>query len=124
MWKIVIGLVCVMIANILLGAKLADLKDEFKWSKVWAGLFKSACVTLSAGLMYICSYYNPNIMIANINGINVNLISAMEALFIAGIIMYGYQDLNKLQAIIKTKVVIKEAQEDSITDLDKEDEEV
>lgn len=122
MIKIIIGLVCVIFANILLGAKLADLKNEFSWSKLWAGLFKSVCIIIAVCLMYICSYYNPDIMVANINGINVNLITGMEAIFIAGIALYGFQDLNKLQQLLKTKVNIDNEQEDGEILIERDDE--
>lgn len=122
MIKIIIGLVCVIFANILLGAKLADLKNEFSWSKLWAGLFKSVCIIIAVCLMYICSYYNPDIMVANINGINVNLITGMEAIFIAGIALYGFQDLNKLQQLLKTKVNIDNEQEDGEIPIERDDE--
>lgn len=122
MIKIIIGLVCVIFANILLGAKLADLKNEFSWSKLWAGLFKSICIIIAVCLMYICSYYNPDIMVANINGINVNLITGMEAIFIAGIALYGFQDLNKLQQLLKTKVNIDNEQEDGEIPIERDDE--
>lgn len=122
MIKIIIGLVCVIFANILLGAKLADLKNEFSWSKLWAGLFKSVCIIIAVCLMYICSYYNPDIMVANINGINVNLITGMEAIFIAGIALYGFQDLNKLQQLLKTKVNIENEQEDGEIPIERDDE--
>lgn len=122
MIKIIVGLVCVIFANILLGAKLADLKNEFSWSKLWAGLFKSICIIIAVCLMYICSYYNPDIMVANINGINVNLITGMEAIFIAGIALYGFQDLNKLQQLLKTKVNIDNEQEDGEIPIERDDE--
>lgn len=122
MIKIIIGLVCVIFANILLGAKLADLKNEFSWSKLWAGLFKSICIIIAVCLMYICSYYNPDIMVANINGINVNLITGMEAIFVAGIALYGFQDLNKLQQLLKTKVNIDNEQEDGEIPIERDDE--
>ena len=77
MIKIIIGLLCVMFANVLLGAKLADLQNKFSWKKLWAGVFKSVCIVVAVGLMYLCSYYNPDIFVASINGINVNLITGM-----------------------------------------------
>ena len=121
MIKIIIGLLCTVAANVLLGAKLADLQNNFSWKKLWAGLFKSLCIVAAVCLMYLCSYYNPDIFVASINGINVNLITGMEALFVAGITLYGYQDLNKLQKILKTKVEIKEKEEDAIIEIERGD---
>ena len=67
----------------------------------------------SIGLMYLTSYLNPDILVANINGTNVNLIDAIKLLFMAGIVMYGSQDLTKLKDILKLKTEINDLQEES-----------
>lgn len=108
MWKIIIGLLCVMSSNILLGTSLAALKQNFDKSKFWSGITKAVLVIVSIILMYICSYLNPNIMIANINGQEVNLISGMELIFIAGIVFYGFESLVKLKDLLKLKTTINE----------------
>jgi len=108
MWKIVVGLVSLMLANILLGASYATLKKEFNWEKFWNGFAKFMFIVVAICLMYLCSYLNPDIMVANINGQEVNLISGMEVIFIAGIVFYGYQDLVKLKDLLQLKLEIKE----------------
>ena len=121
MIKIVIGLVSVIIANTLLGVKLASIKKELNYNVLCNGLLKSLCILISISLMYLCSYYNPDIFIANIDGININLISGMKSLFIAGITYYGFQDLNKLQQLLRTKVNIQEVNNDSVIVIDRND---
>ena len=108
MLKIIIGLICVMVANILLGSSLATLKKEFSKKKFWNGFFKCLFIVISVCLMYLCSYLNPEIMVANINDQEVNLISGMEILFIAGIVYYGFQSLVKLKDLLQLKTDIKE----------------
>lgn len=100
MIKIVIGLVSVMIANVLLGVTLAKLKKEFNKEKLLNGLVKYMSIVLSVLLMYLAGYLNSNIMIANINNVEVNLMTAIEVLFVSGIVYYGMQDLIKLKDLL------------------------
>lgn len=100
MIKIIIGLVSVMVANVLLGVTLAKLKKEFKKDKLLNGLVKYLGIIIGVLLMYLSGYLNPNIIVTNINGIEVNLMVGIEVLFISGIIYYGMQDLIKLKNLL------------------------
>ena len=100
MIKIVIGLISVMIANVLLGVTLAKLKKEFNKEKLLNGLVKYMSIVLGVLLMYLAGYLNSDIMIANINNVEVNLMTAIEVLFVSGIFYYGMQDLIKLKDLL------------------------
>jgi hypothetical protein len=100
MIKIIIGLVSAMLANVLLGVTLAKLKQEFKKEKLLSGLVKYLGIVLGVLLMYLTGYLNPDIVVANINGIKVNLMAGIELLFISGIVFYGMQDLIKLKNLL------------------------
>lgn len=100
MIKIIIGLVSVMVANVLLGVTLAKLKQEFEKEKLLDGLVKYAGILIGILLMYLTGYLNSDIMIATIDGIEVNLMVGIEVLFISGIIYYGMQDLIKLKNLL------------------------
>lgn len=100
MIKIVIGLISVMLANVLLGVTLAKLKQEFKKEKLLSGLVKYLGIVLCVLLMYLAGYLNPNIIVANINNVEVNLMTGIEVLFISGIVYYGMQDLIKLKNLL------------------------
>lgn len=100
MIKIIIGLVSAMLANVLLGVTLAKLKQEFKKEKLLSGLVKYLGIVLGVLLMYLTGYLNPDIVVANINGIKVNLMAGIELLFISGIVFYGVQDLIKLKNLL------------------------
>lgn len=113
MLNLFIGLVATMLANVLLGMTLAKLKQTFNKKKMLEGLVKVISILLGIGLMYLTSYLNPDILVANINGTNVNLIDAIKLLFMAGIVMYGSQDLIKLKDILKLKTEINDLQEES-----------
>lgn len=111
MIKLSIGLVSVMIANVVMGMTLATLKSQFNKKKCLEGLFKIGSIVISILLMYLCSYLNSDIMVASINGMNVNLMDAIELLFTAGIVYYGGQDLIKLKDILKVKTEINDVVE-------------
>lgn len=100
MIKIIIGLISVMIANVLLGVTLAKLKKEFNKEKLLNGLVKYLSIIIGVLLMYLAGYLNSDIMIANINNVEVNLMTAIEVLFISGIVYYGVQDLIKLKNLL------------------------
>ena len=87
---------------------------NFNKKKFLEGLVKVISILMGIGLMYLTSYLNSDILVANINGTNVNLIDAIKLLFMAGIIMYGSQDLIKLKDILKLKTEITDLQEESI----------
>ena len=108
-----IGLASVMLANVLMGVTLAKLKQNFNKKKLLEGLVKVVSVLSGIGLMYLTSYLNPDILVANINETNVNLIDGIKLLFMAGIVMYGGQDLIKLKDILKLKTEITDIQEKS-----------
>ena len=100
MIKIIIGLISVMLANVLLGVTLAKLKQEFKKEKLLSGLVKYLGIVLGVLLMYLTGYLNPNIIVANINNVEVNLMAGIEVLFVSGIVFYGMQDLIKLKNLL------------------------
>ena len=120
MIRLSIGLVSVMIANVIMGITLAKLKSQFSKKKCFEGLVKIASIITSILLMYLCSYLNADIMVASINGMNVNLIDAIELLFTAGIVYYGSQDLIKLKDILQLKTEINDVVETSAISIPEE----
>ena len=120
MIKLSIGLMSVMVANVIMGMTLAKLKSQFNKKKCLEGLVKIASIIISILLMYLCSYLNADIMVASINGMNVNLIDAIELLFTAGIVYYGSQDLIKLKDILKVKTEIKDVVETPVISIPEE----
>ncbi|MBQ6282301.1 MAG: phage holin family protein [Bacilli bacterium] len=117
MIKIIIGLICVMISNVLLGCSLATIKKEWNKNKFLNGLFKAFFIIISCILLYLCSYLNPNILIISIDGNNLNLIDGMKVIFISGISLYGYNDLIKLKEMFTIKVDFKEKEYEKETEI-------
>ncbi len=111
MIKLIISLVALMVANILLGTSLASLKLEFDKETFKKGVFKAIFIILAISLMYLCSYLSPDIMVAEINGLSVNLFDGMNILFTAGIVLYGCKCLKNLANLINVKANITEYEE-------------
>lgn len=120
MIRLSIGLISVMVANVIMGVTLAKLKSQFNKKKCLEGLVKIASIIISILLMYLCSYLNADIMVASINGMNVNLIDAIELLFTAGIVYYGSQDLIKLKDILQVKTEINDVVKESTIQIPEE----
>ena len=111
MINLAVGLSSVMIANVIMGTTLAKLKSQFSKKKCLEGIVKILSIIVSISLMYLCSYLNSDIMVASINGMNVNLMDAIELFFTAGIVYYGSQDLIKLKDILQLKTEISDLEE-------------
>lgn len=120
MFNSFIGLAAVMLANVLMGVTLAKLKKNFNKKKMFEGLVKIGGVLIAIGLLYLTSYFNPNILVVNVEGKNMNLIDAMNLLFTTGIVIYGGKDMIKLKDILKLKTEISDVKEETKISIPKE----
>ena len=100
-----------MFANFLLGTNLATLKKEYDKDKMVSGIIKIGGVVLGIVFMLGSAYLTKDIIVANVNNQNVNLLDGMKYVFMAGIVFYGAQDVNKLVKILKVNVPISEKTE-------------
>lgn len=120
MFGLLLGLICLMFANFLLGTNLATLKKEYDKSKMISGIVKIGGVILGIIFMLGSAYLTKDIIVANINNQNVNLLDGMKYVFMAGIVFYGAQDINKLIKILKVNVPISEKTEQEIISIKKD----
>lgn len=111
-YKLVIGLVCVMLANIIFGSSIAKIKKEFKSKTFWNGCYKVLTMIVGTILMYIMAYYNPDMLLVSINGINLDMKSAIETIITSGIAIYGAMDLKKIAQLIGVSTSIDNVIED------------
>ena len=56
---VVLSLVCLMVANIIMGKKLADFKDEYNKEKLINGISKATFSLLGLALVYISTLICP-----------------------------------------------------------------
>ena len=107
MLNIVIGLICLMVANIILGSSISIFDENFDINIFFKGVLKVLFLSFGFILIYYAGYLNPNVIVININNIDLNLIDAIKYIFIMGIVYYGYEDLSKVIDILKIKANIK-----------------
>lgn len=99
-YKLIIGLVCVMLANVLFGSSLAKIQEEFNKKTFWNGVYKVAMIVVGSIALCITAYLNQDIILVSINGTNMNMKDAINTLLIAGITLYGAMDLKKVAQLI------------------------
>lgn len=108
MIKLVIGLICVMSSNILLGATIAKIKKEFNIKSLLNGIFKAGMLLISTMLVYACGYLNPTITAIEINGNMFNLMEAIRLICTTGVIYYGALSIQKITNTIKVSCKVCE----------------
>lgn len=121
-FKLAIGLASAMVCNILMGTSLAHFKKEFDKEKCMEGIYKALVIVLSISCLYLCSFFNPDILVLNVNGQNVNLIQAMEYIFKAGILLYGAKDITKLMELLQIKTSFNNLQKEETVVVPKDNE--
>ena len=74
MFKLVMALIGTMLANIFLGASLAQIKSEFNKKILINGIFKAGCIIIGFLLMIGSAYLSEDIIVASLNGNDMNLL--------------------------------------------------
>ncbi|MEG2457391.1 MAG: hypothetical protein RSB41_00665 [Bacilli bacterium] len=115
-----ISLALLMMANILAGKSIADIKKEFNRSKLIAGITKAVFTLVSIFLISLSSLVY-NLDIASINGVNVNALKLMNIILIAVIIMHGVKATRKIIELFQVKVIIDELREEKIINIERKD---
>lgn len=120
--KVFASVLTAMGANIVLGAELARMKNEFAKEKLYAGMFKAGTVLVGITLLYGSALLN-DVPVTEVAGIQVNFIGAMQFIFNAGVLVYGALALDKLRKLFGVKVAdttVKEPQYGVPTGTDQE----
>lgn len=102
---IVLSLICLMVANILIGKKLADFKDEFNKQKFISGISKAGFSLLGLALVYISTLVYP-MEVANINGQIVTTLSGAVILLKAANVVYGCKVLMKIKDLFMLNIPV------------------
>lgn len=106
--KLAIGLIVLIIINIVLGSIDAWLTKTFDKEKFRKGTLKGFIISLCFAATYFVGYLNPNIIVVNMNGVDVDLLSAVTMAITMGYIWYGKEVITKLVALVKGKINIEE----------------
>jgi len=119
MKELAIGLLCVMGANVLLETVVGKFGEHrFTFRCFMIIVMKYLCIIVSFVLLYIAAYYNPEVIVANVNNSDVNLMDSMKILCISGIIMYAAKDLIRIKDLLKIPVDIVEEENKVIEEME------
>ena len=108
--SVVISLLCLMIANILIGKKIADFKKEYSKGKFLNGISKAVFSLIGLGLIYISTYVFP-MEIAEINGemvttLSKDLLDNVDDIILSGepLLIRNFIDNNK--ELLNKRIII------------------
>ena len=104
MVKVILGLFCVMVSNILFGVTLAKIKGMFNKDKLITSFVKYISLIIGVFFLYIAGMLNENVIVAQIDGVSVDLVSGIKLLFTFGLMYYGGQSLIKLKDLLGIKI--------------------
>lgn len=95
-----IGLLGLILINILLGSITSIIEKKFDKAKLIQGLIKGTIVIISFIGVFVIGLLNPNVLLVSMNGQELNLVSVINAIVLAGFIFYGKQVLSKLSVFV------------------------
>ena len=94
------GLLCVMLANILLGATAAQLAGEFDKGKLADGLRKILPVLGGLSFMFAAAKLNGGVVVLETGTGSLTLMDGLHMVLLAGFVFYAAQSLEKLCQVI------------------------
>ena len=101
--KVVLSLVCLMIANILSGKKLADFKKEYDKEKLVSGISKAIFTLVGLILIYLSTLVYP-MEVAEINGDMVTTLTATTIILKAANLIYAGKVLLKIRDLFVVNI--------------------
>ena len=98
-----LGLIILILVNIMLGSMSAILNREFDKEKLLRGFIKGAIITVSFISCYGVGLLNPDVMVINVNGQDVNMLTSINIIVLGGYGWYAVQVASKLAGFINAK---------------------
>ena len=96
---VVLSLICLMVANIIMGKKLADFKQEYNKEKLVGGISKAAFFLIGLALAFASTYIYP-MEVAEINGEMVTTLTGATLLIKAANLVYAGKVLMKIKDLL------------------------
>ena len=87
--RLAAGLVLLIAANIALGSINAIIDGEWDQTKFRNGCIKSADVAAAMVAFYFAGYLNPDLMVVEVDGQTVNLMTAVSLAMLAAFTAYA-----------------------------------
>lgn len=102
---VVLSLICLMVANIIMGKKLADFKQEYNKEKLVGGISKAAFFLIGLALAFASTYIYP-MEVAEINGEMVTTLTGAILLIKAANLVYAGKVLMKIKDLLTVNVPV------------------
>lgn len=102
---VTISLICLMSANIIIGKKIADFKDNYNKEKFVGGISKTFFTLLGLGLIYVSTLVYP-MEVAEINGQMVTTLTGTTILLKAANLIYAGKVLLKIKDIFQVNIPV------------------
>lgn len=100
--RLAVGLVLLIAANIALGSINAIIACEWDLVKFRNGCIKGGVIALSLIAVYFAGYLNPDLMVVEVDGQTVNLMTAVSLAMLAAFTAYAVDVLKKLKDMLST----------------------
>ena len=113
---VILSLVCLMVANIVMGKKLADFKQEYNKEKLVGGISKATFFLIGLALTYSSTLIYP-MEVAKVNGQMVTTLTGATILIKAANLVYAGKVLMKIKDLLVVNVPVN-----SLTGTNKDDE--
>ena len=84
-----IALMCLILANVLLGSAIAEMKFEFKKEVFIAGVLKHVSIILGIVLIYIAGLCVPNLQLILVDERSLTLIELLDVGFVSALAVYA-----------------------------------
>ena len=102
---VVLSLMCLMVANIIIGKKLADFKQEYNKEKLVGGISKAAFFLIGLALAFVSTYIYP-MEVAEINGKMVTTLTGATLLIKAANLAYAGKVLMKIKDLLMVNIPV------------------
>lgn len=113
MIRLGLGLLLLMASNILLGLVNATIAFRFSKEILSRGLLKASIIVICFALACTAGYLNPDIASIQVNGMEVNVLSAVNMVVLAGYYHYTRQVISKFAALVSGKVDVQQPHDGS-----------
>ena len=100
--RLAVGLVLLIAANIALGSINAIIACEWDLVKFRNGCIKGGVIALALIAVYFAGYLNPDLMVVEVSGQTVNLMTAVSLVMLAAFTAYAVDVIGKLKDMLLT----------------------
>ena len=100
--KLSAGLILVIIAYIALGSTSAIIEGNWDKVKFRNGCIKGGIISVALIAVYFAGYLNPDLMVVDIDGQTVNLMTAVSLVMLAAFTAYAVDVIKKLKDMLTT----------------------